>query len=434
MTANDREARNRAATEAREFDPYPQEFLERENEVYDTLREQLPIARSEAMRSPSLGTGTGGWVLTRYEDASEVLRDPEVFSNQTQNYPVRPWIPQAIDPPMLTSYRRIFNPWFTATAMSKLEPHLQKYAEELVDKMLEKDAFDFIADFADPFPTVIFCELMGFPLDDYEQLMDWKNIIMHSNDGHPRGQALACAAAADLGLEVDASQHLPEEASTTVRQRTAQKVYAYFIDLLEERRANPKDDLVTRLLEARYDDERPLTQEELEDTLFLFYMGGLDTVASTLGLIVQSLAQNEPKRREFVELMEDPMRLNIATEELVRVHSIVLLPRRVTREFSLHGVLFREEDQVLVPTQAANMDPEQFPNPHEIDLARFPNRHLGFGLGPHRCLGIHLARRELRIALQVLHRRLPDYRLDPNAKAIGFGGMKGLASLPLVKA
>jgi len=191
---------------------------------------------------------------------------------------------------------------------------------------------------------------------------------------------------------------------------------------------------VTRLLEARYDDERPLTQEELEDTLFLFYMGGLDTVASTLGLIVQSLAQNEPKRREFVELMEDPMRLNIATEELVRVHSIVLLPRRVTREFSLHGVLFREEDQVLVPTQAANMDPEQFPNPHEIDLARFPNRHLGFGLGPHRCLGIHLARRELRIALQVLHRRLPDYRLDPNAKAIGFGGMKGLASLPLVKA
>ena len=151
-------------------------------------------------------------------------------------------------------------------------------------------------------------------------------------------------------------------------------------------------------------------------------------------VIVQGFAQNEPKRREFIELMEDPKKVGMAIEELVRVHSIVLLPRRVTREVSMHGALFHAEDQVLVPTQAINMDPEEFPNPHEIDYERFPNRHVGFGLGPHRCLGIHLARRELRIALQVLHRKLPDYRLDPDSKAIGFGGMKGLASLPLVKA
>ncbi len=109
---SDREARNRAATEAREFDPYPSEFLEREFEVYDTLREHLPIARSEKMNSASLGGADGGWVLTRYDNGSEILSDPETFSNQIQNYPVRPWIPQAIDPPMHTSYRRILNPWF----------------------------------------------------------------------------------------------------------------------------------------------------------------------------------------------------------------------------------------------------------------------------------------------------------------------------------
>jgi cytochrome P450 len=132
--------------------------------------------------------------------------------------------------------------------------------------------------------------------------------------------------------------------------------------------------------------------------------------------------------------MDDSKKLGYAIEELVRVHSIVLLPRRVTREAAFHGALFHAEDQVLVPTQAANRDPEEFPDPNQIVYERMPNRHLGFGLGPHRCLGIHLARRELRVALQVLHRKCPDYRLDPNAEAIGFGGMKGLAALPLVKA
>ncbi len=433
MSESDRESRNRAVSVAREFDPYPGEFLEREFEIYDILRKDLPIARSEAMRSPSLGKQPGGWVLTRYEDASEVLRNPDPFSSQTQNYPVRPWIPQAVDPPMHTAYRRILNPWFTADAMAKLEPHLEQFATELVDKMLARDAFDYVADFADPFPTVIFCELAGFPLVDYEQLMDWKNIIMHSDDGHPRGLALATEMAKRLGHEVTADAKLPDETCMAVRLHAAQQVYSYFGGLLDERRAEPRDDLVTKLLQARFDGERPLTQEELEDTLFLLFMGGLDTVASTLGLIVQTFAQNDAKRHEFIALMEDPRKVGLAIEELVRVHSIVLLPRRVTREFSMHGALFHEEDQLLVPTQAANRDPEEFPNPHEIDFERFPNRHLGFGLGPHRCLGIHLARRELRIALQVLHRKLPDYHLDPNAPAVGFGGMKGLASLPLRK-
>src|SRR5262245_53668606 len=163
-------------------------------------------------------------------------------------------------------------------------------------------------------------------------------------------------------------------------------------------------------------------------------MAGLDTVASALGLIVQYLAQDDAKRREFVALMEDPVRINPAIEELIRFHSFVLLPRRLTRELSYHGALFREQDQVLVPTQAANRDAEEFANPNEIDFARSPNRHLGFGLGPHRCLGIHLARRELRIGLQAFHRRLPEYRLDPARRAVAFAGMKGLASLPLVKA
>ena len=424
---------NRAVSEARDFDPFPPEFLEREFETYDRLREHVPVARSEAMSSAAPGGGTGGWVLTRYDDGAEVLRNAEDFSSQTTNYPVRPWIPQAIDPPMHTSYRRILNPWFTAEVMSKIEPHLEELAGELVDKMLRSDSFDFVAEFADPFPSVVFCELAGFPQDDYEQIMDWKNQIMHPGPGHPRGYELAQAKAIELGHELAEDGRLTPEAEMAVRATTAQEVYAYFGKLLDARRSDPRDDLISKLLAAEFEGERPLTQEELEDTLFLLFMAGLDTVASALGLIVQTFAQDDVKRREFVALMEDPRKVSTALEELVRVHAIVLLPRRLTRDLSFHGATFRAEDQVMVPTQASNRDGEQFPNPNELVYDRSPNRHLGFGLGPHRCLGIHLARRELRIALQAFHRRLPDYRLDPGHKAIGFGGMKGLASLPLIK-
>ena len=431
---SDRDERNRAASEAREFDPFRAEFLEHEFETYDVLREHLPIARSESMGGDASGGHRAGWVLTRYADAAEVLRNTDDFSSQTIRYPVRPWIPQAVDPPIHTAYRRILNPWFTAEAMAKLEPHLLQYAEQLADRMLQNDAFDFVAEFADPFPTVIFCEIAGFPASDYPQIMDWKNTIMHAADGHTRGRELAHARARELGLELGQGGDLPAATSLAVRAKAAQEVYAYLAGLLDERRARAQDDLISKLLAAKVDGERPITQEELEDTLFLLFMAGLDTVASALGLIVQGLAQDDAKRREFVALMEDPQRIHPAIEELVRIHSFVLLPRRLTRALSFHGALFREQDQVLVPTQAANRDSEEFPNPNELDYARSPNRHLGFGLGPHRCLGIHLARRELRIGLQVFHRRLPDYRLDPTRRAVAFGGMKGLASLPLVKA
>lgn len=431
---SEREDRNRAVSAARAYDPTTAEFLEHEFETYDLLREHLPIARSESARTVAPGSPPGGWVLTRYDDGCELLRNAQDFSSQLAIYPVRAWIPQAIDPPMHTGYRRILNPWFTAEAMAKLEPHLEQYAEELADAMLAEDAFDFVARFADPFPTVIFCELAGFPAEDYTRIMDWKNTIMHGSDGHPRGRELVRARAQAMGLELGDGGALPEATAFAVAATAAQEVYAYFGTLLDERRASPRDDLVSKLLAARFEGERPLTQEELEDTLFLLFMAGLDTVASAMGLIVQTFARDAAKRREFVALMDDPRKLGPAIEELVRVHSIVLLPRRLTRDLSFHGALFRKDDMATVPTQAANRDAEEFPDPHEIRYDRSPNRHLGFGLGPHRCLGIHLARRELRIGLQVLHRKLPDYRLDPERPAVAFGGMKGLASLPLVKA
>jgi cytochrome P450 len=423
--------RQRAEVEAKALDLSSPDFLAREFEIWDLLREELPVARTG--HAPMAQGVTGGWVVTRYDDVADALRRPEDFSSQIGLYPVRAWIPQAIDPPAHTGYRRLLNPWFTAEAMAKLEPHLEQYAGELVDRMLARDEFDFVADFADPFPTVIFCELVGFPLADHAQIMDWKNTLMHANDGHSRGRALALAKGRALGLPLGEGGPTPEQ-YFQIRAAAGLEIYGYLKKLLDERRRQPGDDLITRLLHAKYEGERPLTQEELEDTLFLLFMAGLDTVASVLGLIVKGFAEDPAKRREFVALMEDPAQVGNAVEELVRYHAIVTMPRRATRTIGFHGEQFVENEIVALPSPAANRDPAHFPRPHELLFDRTPNRHVGFGLGPHRCLGIHLARRELRVALKAFHRRLPEYRLHPTKPAELFGGMKGVSSLWLVQA
>ncbi len=425
---------NEALSAAREYDPYTSEWLEEEFETYALLREELPIARVESRGRTERGDTGGSWLLTRYDDSCAMLSDTDTFSSQASSYPERPWIPQAIDPPAHTAYRRILNKWFTPDAMTAMEPHLEQFAGELLDKMLEKDEFDFVADFADPFPTVIFCELFGFPLEDYPQLMDWKNTLMHSSDGHGRGRALALVKARELGIELDEDGEIPKDRLVDVWSSTGAALYEYFGKLLETRRQAPRQDMISWLIDAEYEGERPLTEEELLDTLFLMFMAGLDTVASALGLIVKTFAEQPDKRREFVALMDDSRRLMLAVEELVRYNAIVLLPRRVTRPVEFEGVRFHVEDQVSCPTMAANRDPEQFENPDEIIFDRVPNRHMGFGHGPHRCLGLHLARRELRIALVQLHRRLPDYELHPDHQPELFGGMKGASSLWLRKA
>lgn len=424
-------ARSRAIAEATALDLTSADFLEREFEIWDLLRSELPVARTR--RPPMAQTDANAWILTRYDDIADVLRRPEDFSSQVGLYPVRPWIPQAIDPPAHTAYRRILNPELTAERMAALEPHLEQYAGELVEKILADDEFDFVAGFADPFPTVIFCELIGFPLEDHPRIMDWKNVFMHATDGHPRGRALALEKGRQLGIAIAEDQRLSMEDSFRIRATVGLEIYACLTQLIEERRRNPTDDLITKLIASRYEGERPLTQEELEDTLFLLFMAGLDTVASVLGLVVKGFAEDPASRRQFVALVEDPERVANAVEELVRYHAIVTMPRRATRALELGGERIGENDIVGCPSPAANRDPAQFPCPHELRFDRTPNRHLGFGLGPHRCLGIHLARRELRIGLQVFHRSLPDYRLHPMKKPELFGGMKGVGALWLVK-
>ena len=410
-----------AISVARDLDINAADFPEREFEIYRLLREYLPIARIEMPGAGILEENSRlGWLLARDEDVNYVFRQPELFSSKIGF----DFIPQAVDPPEHTEYRKILNPIFSQDAMTPLEPRIQEFASELLDKMLPKGEFDFVREFGEPFPTIIFCQLMGFPLEDYPKFMRWTNVFIHSS---------TAGKAEEFGLKAADAEGRPEpEAVRELMVAAGQEVYAYFGELIEERRKNPGDDIVTELVQARYEGDRPLADDELLKILHLLMLAGLDTVTSSLSYIMLYLAEHLEKRREFIELMDDPARVGPAVEELVRYASIVSPARRVTEDCPYRGLQFHEGDVVMLSTPSANRDPRVFENPDEVVFDRHPNPHVGFGVGPHRCLGMHLARRELRIALQEIHRRMPDYTIAPGKKPqIYGGGVKGVTSLHL---
>ena len=399
------------------------DFPEKEFEIYRLLRDYLPVSSNSRVGSGILDDGSGtGWFFAREEDVAYVFRHPEIFSSDMGFG----WIPQAVDPPEHTEYRKILNPLFSQEAMNPLESRIQEFANDLIDKILQKDEFEYMDDFAEPFPTIIFCELMGFPLEDYPKFMHWKDVFIH---GMTAGKAEKI-----IGKHIlDDQGRIQPDKVREAQVAAGQELYAYFNSLIEERRRDPKDDLTTALVQAKYAGERLLTDEELLKTLHLLMLGGLDTVTSTLGLSMVYFTQHPEKRKEFIELMDDPDRVYPAVEELVRYTAIVSPARKVSQECTYRGLQLHPGDTVMISTPSANRDERVFPNPDEVIYDRHPNPHAGFALGIHRCLGMHLARRELKIGLQEFHRRIPNYSLQSGKEAIVYGGgVKGVTSLPLV--
>lgn len=426
------ELRNRAVSEARSLDIWDPVFLVREVETYALLRRYLPIAYTE---HGSYGPRQQpGWFISRYDDVSEALRNTELFSSQVQITPHK-LIPQEIDPPLHTSYRRTLNPSFALEAVDKIEGDIRRYADELLDEMLESEAFDFVEMFADPFPATVFCRMIGFPVADALKVVEWKNALMHGRTGHPRGALAARARAEAAGfLALDDSGNLTSECYAQVRGQLLAELFEYFDRHVESHRQAPRDDVISSLLESQFDDQRELTPQELREMLLLLFMAGLDTVSSTLAYSVQTLAAQPEKRREFSALVDDPERLASAVEELLRLHAPVTPGRSMTRAGEFRGTEIRAGDPALLSIPSANLDERTFPDPLELEFSRRPNRHLAFGLGPHRCLGIHLARLELRVGLSEFHRRLPDYALHPTRAPAAHAGLKGLGSLWLIRA
>ena len=389
--------------EQRAANPYLPEVAADPLPFYERLRAECPVANME-------GFEEGSHIISRYEDVKFALKHPEIFSSDVVAVDIgqdRPLIPLQVDPPGHAKYRRVMDPQLGPAAIGHLEDEMRKLAGELLDGFADRGTCDFHAEFSVPYPCTVFLQLTGLPLEELDQFLAWKDGIIRPD--------------VDFG---------DVEAATAVRHATGRAMYDYFDGVVDDRLANPGDDLISRFVQAEVEG-RQMTREEILDICYLFILGGLDTVTSTLDCSIAYLAQR-PEHR--AQLVADPGLVPHAVEELLRLHTPVMqVLRVVATEHEMHGVTMKPGDTAMIMLGAADADADEFgPDADDFVLDREVNRHFAFGGGPHRCLGSHLARLELKVALEELHRRLPDYAVADGAELVYSPGIREIEHLPLV--
>ncbi len=319
----------------------------------------------------------------------EVLQDPGIFSSAdlVEQGNVRPLIPLAIDPPDHVKYRRLLDPLFAPRRVDALEDDITARVNRFIDTFVDRGSCNFTDEFAELLPSSVFLGMMGLPYEELPSLITLRDGLLRPGD----------------------AQSSPAERSE-IQRRTAQDVYAYFDAVFDEREASRRDDILSFLLDAEAGGER-LTRHEMLDICFVLLTAGLDTVTDSLTCFFAFLAQHDEHRRLLVA---HPGLIPDAVEELLRWETPVPAVVRWARETrTLDGEVAGAGHLVVANLSAANVDPEEFADPLEVRFDREVNRHLAFGGGVHRCLGSHLARRELRITLREWHRRIPEYALRP---------------------
>ena len=389
--------------ETREVNLFSAEFSAQPQPVYQELVTKCPFARSLIGGAP---------VLSRYEDVLWALRHPELFSSEMEMHLAlgteRPMIPQQIDPPAQTKYRKILDPRFSKKRMLEIEPNVRRNAHELIDAFIARGECEFDREFAMPLPATAFLALMGLPQSELGRFLRIKDMII-------RPQTLL--------------ENPTHEGAQELRKEAGRQIYAFFGDVIDERKRKPGTDMVSYLVETEIDGQR-LTREEILDVSFLLILAGLDTVTATLGCNIAYLAANPEQRRR---IKEKPASIPGAVEELLRWETPVMaVPRIVKQDVEVHGVTLKKGEMVTLLIGASNVDAAEFQSPELVDFERERNKHLAFGGGPHRCLGSHLARMELEVALQVWHERIPEYRIKPGETPRYSPGIREVQYLPLV--
>lgn len=393
----------RAIDDTGRINLFSDDFARCPQPAYAELRARCPVGRMVL---------TGAPVISRYEDVVWALRHPEIFSSememQMQLGTERPMIPQQIDPPAQTRYRKLLDPHFSRRKMEEFAPKIARHASELIDAFVERGECEFDSAFAIPLPCTAFLHLLGLPLSDLGFFLELKDDIIRPQKSHPK---------------------LSFDQLAPVRKAAGTRNYDYFRRALDEREAHPRDDMLTALLHAEIEGER-LSRNEILDICFLLLLAGLDTVTSTLGCNMTYLASNPEQRRRLVR---DPGLIPGAVEELLRWETpVIAVPRLIKRNLTLGGVELKEGELATLLLGAANTDDEHFEDAQRVDFERERNIHAAFGAGPHRCLGSHLARMELRVAMEVWHQRIPEYRIKPGETPRFSAGIREALYLPLV--
>ncbi|MFF3573358.1 cytochrome P450 [Nocardia jiangxiensis] len=364
------------------FDHHSTEYARDWRRINADLRERCPVAHTDAHG--------GYWVVSRYADVAEVVRDDETFSSYHElpdgshngaTIPVGPMrqVPIEMDPPEFFEYRKLLTGYFSPAEAKKWEPFVREATTYCIDSIIESGRSDVILDIASPVPAIFTMALLGLPLDGWRVFSDVTHSIIHSTPGTDENNAALANLLTILG-QVN--------------------------EVIAQRRAEPADDLLSHLVHARINGE-PLSDERLIEIITLVIFGGVDTTGSLIGNALEWLYRN-PEQRDL--LRTDPESIPKAVEEFLRYFSpIAGLGRTATRSCTVGGEKIDAGERVFVSWSSANFDPEVFDDPDEMILDRFPNKHQSFGLGIHRCLGSHFARSEARIVLEEVLRRMPDY-------------------------
>ena len=336
------------------------------------------------------------------ENTQFVLRNHDLFSSRVEMHlgNVRPLIPLNVDPPGHSKYRKLLDPMFAPRRMEAQEGDLTKRANKLIDAFIDRGECNFTEDFAELFPSMVFLGLLGLPEDELPMFLRMRNGILHPE-------------------KIDPNAYGDFDVIAQVRKAMGQEIYEYFGDLVDRRRLEPGDDIITRFLDADVDGDK-LSKEDILDIMFLFVIAGLDTVSDSLTCFFAYLATHPNHRRQIAQ---DPAIIPSAVEELLRWETPVPsgVPRVATRDVTLpKGQKIAAGCPVSVSYGAADVEQEAFGDPFEVRFDREDNPHIAFGAGVHRCLGSHLARRELRITLREWHRRIPDYGLKPGHEELEY--------------
>jgi len=343
-----------------------------------------------------------------------VLRNHALFSSRVEMSMgnVRPMIPLNVDPPNHSKFRKLLDPMFAPRRMEEQETEITRRANGFIDAFIDRGECNFTEEFAELFPSSIFLGLLGLPEDQMRAFLDMRDYILHP-------------------AKIDPEAALDVEKRQAVNNRGGQIIYDYFTELIERRQKEPGDDIISRFLAAEVGGDK-LSNEDILDIMFLFVIAGLDTVSDSLTCFFAFLAQHPEHRRQIVE---DPSIIPSAVEELLRWESPVPagVPRVATEDVELPGgQKVSKGTAVVVSYGAADVDPATFGDPFEVRLERENNPHIAFGGGVHRCLGSHLARRELRIVLREWHRRIPEYWLKPGHEQLEYPpGLRHVKDLTL---
>lgn len=376
-----------------------------------TAAPQAAYVRSAAA-CPVRHNDDGSVTVMRMADVNTLNRHKEVLGNGHSGGGIgavrRRLIPLDVDGPEHTRYRKLMDPLFTVKKIAHLESAIRDQANAFIDAFIESGEADVFAHWCEPLPSTIFLSLMGIPQSDLAYFLSFKNAQLHPNLDQP----------------MDAVLEQMKEAS--------ERCYTYFENAIDERtrRGDPGDDLIGWCLTAEVDGRR-LSREDILDITYLMMIAGLDTVAASLACILCHLARY-PERRRWI--LEDGGRWPAAIEELLRFESPVTDgSRKPLVDIELSGEKIAAGTICHVSWASANLDPDVFVDPLRVDLERSPNPHIAFASGFHRCLGSHLARLELRVALEQFHARIPDYEIAVSVEELFFSGNpRTPEKLPLV--